>query len=97
MIYILIGPMTGYPVVNVKYTLEGGVTHPVDSSQNAFQAATKHSFAQAIDKANGVILEPVMNVEVLCPKETYSQVMAGLSKRRGLMTNTETRGDLYIL
>lgn len=39
------GPLTGYPVVNVKYTLESGVTHPVDSSQNAFQAATKYSFA----------------------------------------------------
>lgn len=91
------GPLTGYPVVNVKYTLEGGVTHPVDSSQNAFQAATKYSFAFAMDKANALIMEPIMSVEVSCPKETYTSVMAGLSKRRGLMTNTETRGDLYIL
>lgn len=91
------GPLTGYPVVNIKYTLDGGVTHPVDSSQNAFSAATKYSFALAMDKANAVIMEPIMTVEVACPKENYSQVMAGLSKRRGLMTNTETRGDLYVM
>ena len=65
------GPLTGYPVVNVKYTLEGGVTHPVDSSQNAFNAATKYSFALAMDKANALIMEPIMSVEVTCPKENY--------------------------
>lgn len=66
------GPLTGYPVVNIKYTLEGGVTHPVDSSQNAFNAATKYSFALAMDKANALIMEPIMTVEVACPKENYS-------------------------
>ena len=63
--------MTGYPVVNVRYTLTDGQTHPVDSSSMAFAWATKYSFRQAFANAVPQLLEPVMNLEVTCPTENY--------------------------
>ena len=57
--------------MNVKYVLEDGATHVVDSSANAFMIATKYSFAQAFTEAGPVILEPVMTVEVTCPQNSY--------------------------
>ena len=63
--------MTGYPVVNVRYTLTDGATHPVDSSSMAFMWATKFSFKQAFTNAMPVLLEPIMNLEITCPQENY--------------------------
>jgi len=91
------GPLTGYPVVNVRYTLTDGATHPVDSSSMAFMWATKFSFKQAFTNAMPVLLEPIMNLEITCPQENYSSVMAGITKRRGMITYTEGRGDIFIL
>lgn len=91
------GPQTGYPVIGVRYVLEDGATHIVDSSSNAFAAATRYSFTQALKTAGAQVLEPLMDVEVNCSKEVYSSVMAGLLKRKGSMTKTETKGDLYTL
>jgi len=91
------GPLTGYPVVNVRYTLTDGQTHPVDSSSMAFAWATKYSFRQAFANAVPQLLEPIMNLEVTCPNENYSQVMAGLTKRRGTISYTEGRGDIFLL
>ena len=65
------GPQTGYPIINCKYVLQDGQTHPVDSSSNAFGLATKYSFAQAMGKGLGVIQEPIMKVEVNVPAESY--------------------------
>jgi len=56
------GPQTGYPVINVRYVLEDGATHPVDSSSNAFAIATKYSFAKALQTAGAQVLEPLMDV-----------------------------------
>lgn len=91
------GPLTGYPVVNVHYTLTDGQTHVVDSSSMAFSLATKYSFRQAFNNANPAILEPIMEVEVTCPTECYSGVMAGLTKRKGTISYTEGRGDMFIM
>ncbi|KAL4426295.1 hypothetical protein ABPG74_006552 [Tetrahymena malaccensis] len=91
------GPQTGYPVVNLKFVLEDGQTHVVDSSSNAFMIATKYAFNKAFNDAGPVILEPFMNVEVTCAAAEYQSVMAAISKRRGLITNTESRGDIFIL
>ena len=65
------GPMTGYPVVNVKYVLQDGATHVVDSSSNAFMTATKYSFSQAFPLAGPFILEPIMVIEVTVPNTAY--------------------------
>ena len=91
------GPQTGYPVINVRYVLEDGQTHPVDSSSNAFATATKYSFTKALQSAGAQVLEPVMDVEVNCSKEIYSPIMGGLMKRKGSITKTETKGDLFLM
>ncbi|KAM3128086.1 hypothetical protein pb186bvf_019787 [Paramecium bursaria] len=91
------GPLTGYPVVNFKFVLEDGQTHVVDSSSAAFQLATKYAFTQAFKSASPELLEPVMAVEIMVPANTYQTAMAGISKRRGMTTHTETKGDLFIL
>lgn len=91
------GPQTGYPVIGVRYVLEDGATHVVDSSANAFAAATRYSFIKAMQSAGPQVLEPLMDVEVNCNKDVYSGVMAGLMKRKGSITKTETMGDIYTL
>jgi len=91
------GPQTGYPVIGVRYVLEDGATHVVDSSANAFAAATRYSFTKALQSAGAQVLEPLMDVEVNCNKSVYSGVMAGLVKRKGSITKTETKGDMYCL
>lgn len=77
--------------------MEDGATHVVDSSANAFAAATRYSFAKALQNAGAQVLEPLMDVEVNCSKDVYQSVMAGLVKRKGAMTKTETKGDMYCL
>ena len=81
----------------MRYVLEDGATHVVDSSANAFAAATKGSFLKAMTDAGQIVLEPMMNVEVTVPKHCSSEIMGGLAKRKGLVTNTETKGDLFVL
>lgn len=61
------GPLTGYPVVNMRFVLEDGQTHVVDSSSTAFNIATKYAFTQAFRSASPQILEPIMAVEVTVP------------------------------
>ena len=63
------GPKTGYPVVGMRYVLKDGQTHVVDSSSMAFQIATKYSCNEVFEKADPIILEPVMDVEVTVPVE----------------------------
>lgn len=65
------GPLTGYPVVNLKYVLQDGATHVVDSSSNAFMIATRYSFSQAFPLAAPMILEPIMLIEVTVPNAAY--------------------------
>ena len=82
------GPQTGYPVINIKYVLEDGATHVVDSSANAFAIATRYSFTKALTDAGAQVLEPLMDVEINCGKDLYSSVMAGIMKRKGSITKT---------
>lgn len=91
------GLQTGYPVVGVKYVLTDGQTHVVDSSSMAFGLATKYSFREAFKEAGPQILEPIMNVEVTVPSEYQSALMGQLVRRRGTITNTQTKGGVFIL
>lgn len=79
------GVIAGYPVVDVKVTLFDGSFHEVDSNEMAFKIAGSLGFKQGAQKANPVILEPVMAVEVVTPEEYMGDVMGDLSRRRGML------------
>jgi len=91
------GPKTGYPVVGMRYSLTDGQTHVVDSSSMAFQIATRYSCLEVYEKASPLILEPIMSVEVTVPVECQAGVMGQLVRRRGSVTNTETKSGLFVL
>jgi elongation factor G len=79
------GVLAGYPVVDVKVTLFDGSYHDVDSSEMAFKIAGSMAFKEAFSKANPVLLEPIMKVEVVTPEEYMGDVVGDLSRRRGLV------------
>ena len=79
------GVIAGYPVVDVKVTLFDGSFHEVDSSEMAFKIAGSQCFKQGAQKANPVLLEPVMSVEVVTPEDYMGDVMGDLSRRRGML------------
>ncbi len=79
------GVMAGYPVVDVKVTLIFGSYHDVDSNENAFRMAGSMAFKDGCRKANPVLLEPMMAVEVETPEEKMGDVMGDLSSRRGMI------------
>ena len=79
------GVLAGYPVVDVKVALTFGSYHDVDSNENAFKMAAIFGFKEACKKANPVILEPMMAVEVETPEDYAGNVMGDLSSRRGMV------------
>jgi elongation factor G len=79
------GVLAGYPVVDVRVRLTFGSYHEVDSSENAFKMAASIGFKEACRRANPVILEPMMAVEVETPEEYAGNVMGDLSSRRGMV------------
>ena len=79
------GILAGYPVVDVKVTLFFGSYHDVDSNENAFKVAASMAFKEGMRKADPVLLEPMMAVEVETPEEYAGTVMGDLSSRRGLV------------
>ena len=83
------GILAGYPVVDVKATLYDGSYHEVDSSEMAFKIAGSMAFKEGASKANPVLLEPVMKVEVVTPEDYLGAVTGDLNRRRGMLQNTE--------
>lgn len=79
------GVIAGYPVVDVKVTLFDGSFHEVDSSEMAFKIAGSQCFKQGAQRANPVLLEPIMAVEVVTPEDYMGDVMGDLSRRRGML------------
>ena len=79
------GVLAGYPFVDVKVTLYDGSYHDVDSSEMAFKIAGSMAFKQGVMKANPVLLEPIMSVEVVTPEDYMGDVMGDLSRRRGMV------------
>ena len=84
---MLKGPFAGYPVVDVKCVLVDGSSHPVDSSDMAFQLCAQMCFKQAFMKANPVLLEPMMKVEINTPDDYIGNVTGDVNKRRGRIEN----------
>jgi elongation factor G len=91
------GVLAGYPVDDVRIELYDGGYHEVDSSEMAFKIAGSMAFQDAAKKAKPVLLEPVMRVEVVVPKEHMGDVMGNLSGRRGHIQSQEDRGGTQII
>ncbi|MEX2247472.1 MAG: elongation factor G [Dehalococcoidia bacterium] len=91
------GVVAGYPVIDVRVAVTGGDYHPVDSSEMAFRTAGSMAFQHAMERANPVLLEPVMRVEINTPEEYYGDVLGDLSARRGQITDQDQRGTLKVI
>jgi elongation factor G len=91
------GILAGYPMVDVKAALLDGSYHDVDSSEMAFKIAGSIAFKEAARKANPVILEPIMDVEVVVPEEYMGEVMGDLNSRRGVIRGLVPRRDAQVI
>ncbi|WP_334083305.1 elongation factor G [Helicobacter typhlonius] len=91
------GVLAGYPVVDFKITLYDGSYHDVDSSEMAFKIAGSMAFKDACRKANAVLLEPMMKVEVEVPEEYMGDVIGDLNRRRGQINSMDDRMGLKIV
>ena len=91
------GVVAGYPVVDVKVTVYDGSFHDVDSSEAAFKVAGSMAYKDGSRRAKPVLLEPVMSVEVTTPEEYQGDVTGSLSSKRGVIKETETKGNLQII
>ena len=91
------GVLAGYPVVDIKVALLDGSYHEVDSSDMAFKIAGSLAFKNAAQKAQPVLLEPVMSVEVVTPADFMGDVMGDLSSRRSHIDGMEPRGAAQVI
>ena len=83
------GVLAGYPIEDVKVTLYDGSYHDVDSNENAFKMAASFAFKDGCRKADPVLLEPMMSVEIETPEEYMGDIMGDLSSRRGIVQGME--------
>ncbi|HEX9822786.1 MAG TPA: elongation factor G [Actinomycetota bacterium] len=86
------GVLAGYPVVDVRVTVDDGKHHPVDSSDMAFQMAGSLAFREAAEKAGMVLLEPIVDVEVLVPETMTGDIMGDLNQKRGKVLGMDPTG-----
>lgn len=91
------GILAGYPLIDVGVRLLDGSFHEVDSSERAFHFAASIAFKAAAAKAQPVLLEPIMEVEIVTPEEFLGEVMGDLNARRGKILGLETRGQARIV
>lgn len=91
------GVLAGYPVVDVKVRLFDGSYHEVDSSEMAFKIAGSIAFKEAVKKANPVLLEPIMEVEVETPDDYVGDVIGDLNSRRGKIMGMENKGVITVV
>jgi len=91
------GVVAGFPVEDVKVTLNDGAYHEVDSSAIAFEIAGRMGLREALRAAGSILLEPIMNVEVVTPEEYLGGIIGDLNSRRGQVSGTETRGNAKVV
>jgi elongation factor G len=91
------GPVAGYEVIGVKMVLKDGSYHDVDSSDMAFQICARDCFRETFRKADPVLLEPIMKVEVETPVEFQGPVTGGISSKRGVILGTENRSGFAVI
>lgn len=91
------GIVLGYPAINIGVELIDGSYHPVDSSEIAYRIAASKAFKDGTKKANPILLEPVMEVEIITPEEYLGDILQGISLRRGKINNIELEANLRII
>ncbi len=91
------GPLAGYPVLDVKVRLYDGSYHEVDSSEMAFKICGSMAFKEACRRADPVLLEPMMDVEVVTPEEFMGDVIGDLNSRRGRIRSMDARGGAQVV
>lgn len=87
------GVVAGFPTVDIKVTLLDGTYHDVDSSEMAFKIAGSMAFKEAMKRADPIILEPIMEVEIEVPDQFLGNVLGSVSGRRGMILGTTSAGD----
>jgi len=92
-----VGVLAGYPMVGVKASLLDGAAHDVDSSEMAFKIAGSMGFKEAVRKADPVLLEPLMSVEVRTPEEYMGDVIGDLNSRRGQIQTMEDASGVKVI
>ena len=92
-----VGPVAGYPVVGVKAILVDGSYHDVDSSEVAFTVAGSMAMKEALNRAKGYLLEPVMNLEVPSPSDFLGEVVGDLGRRRAQVKNIDAIDDTQLI
>jgi elongation factor G len=91
------GVLAGFPVIDFKATLYDGAYHDVDSSALAFEIAARAAFKEGIQKAGPKLLEPIMRVEVVTPRDYMGDVIGDLNSRRGRITGQDQRGNAEVI
>jgi elongation factor G len=91
------GPLSGFPMVDIKARLFDGSYHDVDSSEMAFKIAASMALKNATSKCSPVVLEPIMRVEVVIPEEYMGDIMGGITARRGRVEGMEARGNAQVV
>lgn len=91
------GVLAGFPMDNLKVRLYDGGFHPVDSDQMSFELCAKYAFREACRKANPILLEPIMKVEVVTPQEYTGDVVGDLNRRRGHLESMEMKGNAQVI
>ena len=91
------GVIAGYPVVNIRVRLTFGKFHAVDSDGRSFEMAGSKGFQNAIKAATPILLEPIMNMEIVCPEENMGDIIGDVSSRRGKVLGTEAKGRRQII
>ncbi|MEW8957085.1 elongation factor G [Clostridium sp.] len=87
------GVLAGYPVIKLKATLHDGSYHPVDSSEMAFKIAASLAYKKGLEKAEPILLEPIMRAEIVIPDEYMGDVMGDVNKKRGKVLGMEPIDD----
>ncbi len=91
------GFLAGYEVVDFRAVVYDGSYHEVDSSEMAFKIAGSMGFKEGMKKANPVLLEPMMKVEIVTPEDYFGDLMGNVSSRRGTITGTEDRNGVKVI
>ncbi|MDR2652022.1 MAG: elongation factor G [Prevotellaceae bacterium] len=91
------GPLAGYEIESMKVELKDGSFHPVDSDSLSFEICARTAFRHAAIKADPVLMEPIMSLEVVTPDEYMGDVIGDLNRRRGVIVGTEAKGNAQVV
>ncbi|MDR0420636.1 MAG: elongation factor G [Prevotellaceae bacterium] len=91
------GPLAGYEIESMKIELKDGSFHPVDSDSLSFEICARTAFRHAAIKADPVLMEPIMSLEVVTPDDYMGDVIGDLNRRRGIIVGTEAKGNAQIV